>query len=169
MAEQNDDFDVIPIDDDASHSADVFDAIPDTNDAHEESGIAEYQHQLADYYHDQEQQHIEAGDYEAAREDASNAASYESWADQNAGTPDQSGEAKDEYNQLDWAVWEEHQGDADAHAAESYADHGDMDHADQYADAAAGHYDAADYHTDAASHTDVDTSHTSDTSTSTDE
>jgi hypothetical protein len=220
MAEENDDlFDVVPVDEDVSHSADIFDAAPDTEDAHDshveaaalaqekaddaiahgdyqaaaehretaeneawQAGdnsmlhgsdstqleTADFQHGMADYYQDQEQQHIASGDYEAAKEDASNAASYQSWSDQTAGGPDHTGEAKDQYNQMDWAVWEEHQGDADAHAAEHYAEQGDVDHADQYADNAAGHYDAADNHADTAAHTDVDTSHSYET-TSTDD
>ena len=140
----------------------------DTNMLHgsnsSELETAEAHQDLADHYQEQEAQHIASGDYEAAREDASNAAGYQSWADQESGGPDQTGQAKEEFNQMDWAVWNEHSGDADAQAAEHYAEQGDLDHADQYADNAAGHYDSADYHADTAAHTDVSTTdHSADT------
>lgn len=132
---------------------DVFEAIP--VDENSTNPVEDVYHAEAEHYLQEEQDHIAHGDYEAAREDAANAATYQSWADQSA--PNQGAE---DYNHLDWAVWEEQTGDEYAHDAEHYAAEGDYAHADQYADQAADHYDAADSHADAAVHTDTDTSAT---------
>ena len=107
---------------------------------------AHWQQQQGDYYEKQEAQHAQAGDYAAAKEDASNAAYYQGNADYNASGSDHTGQAKAEASQMDWAVWEE--GNAGYHAqnAETYAAQGDFEHAAQAADSAAEHQATADYH-----------------------
>jgi hypothetical protein len=113
---------------------------------------AAYQQQNADYYEQQETLHAQQGDYEAAREDASNAAYAQGDADFNAGGSDHTGQAKAEETQMDWAVWEEGNAEYNAQSAEEYAAAGDLDNAEQYAAAAADHQDAADYHGDLGEH-----------------
>src|SRR5262249_52964084 len=92
----------------------------DLDDAH-------WQQQQADYYEHQESLHVQAGGYEAAREDASNAAWHNGNADFNAGGPDHTGQANAEYHQEDWAVWEQHAANDNANSADVYAAQGDFD------------------------------------------
>ncbi|MEW6126225.1 MAG: hypothetical protein AB1757_04110 [Acidobacteriota bacterium] len=96
------------------------------------------------YWEQEEAKHAEAGDYEAAREDASRAADAIGWADYYAGGDDHSGQARAEYEKEDWAVWEQNQADADRQEAVNYAESGNFENAAQYAEYAAEHQEQAD-------------------------
>lgn len=117
-----------------------------------ELGTAVDQQASADYYEQQEAIHAQQGDYEAAKEDASNAAYAQGNADYYGSGSDHTSQAKAEENQMDWAVWEQGNADYNAQAAEEYAAQGDFDHAEQYAGEAAEHQDMADYHGDLGEH-----------------
>ncbi len=113
---------------------------------------ADWQQDQANYYEQQQAQHAQAGDYEAAREDAANAAYAHGNADWQAGGSDHSGQAQIEEHQMDWAVWEEKNADYYADSANAYAAQGDYDNAATYAAEATEHQAAADYHGDLGEH-----------------
>jgi hypothetical protein len=113
---------------------------------------ADWQQEQANYYEQQQSQYAQAGDYEAAREAASNAAYAHQTADWQAGGSDHSGQAQLEEHQMDWAVWEEGNANYYAQQADYYAAHGDYDNAATYAAEAAEHQAAADYHGDLGTH-----------------
>jgi hypothetical protein len=113
---------------------------------------AAYQQENAEYYEQQQALHAQQGDYEAAREDASNAAYATANADWNAGGADHTGQADAEYFQMGLAVSEEQTSDYFAHSAEQAAVAGDYENAEYFADLAADHQDAADYHGDLGEH-----------------
>lgn len=104
---------------------------------------ANYQAQ-AEGYEQLEAQHAAAGDYEAAREDASHASSATGWADYEAGGADHSGQANAEYAKEDWAVWEQHSASDAEQNADYYAAQGEFDTAGEFADSAAAHQEQAD-------------------------
>jgi hypothetical protein len=106
----------------------------------------------AEYYESQQAQHAQQGDYEAAREDADNAAYATQDADFQAGGSDHSGQAQAESDQMDWAVWEEGNADYYANEAEGYAAQGDFDNAQRYAEEAEGHQEQADHYGDLGEH-----------------
>ena len=114
--------------------------------------VADEQQDQAEALQQQSAEHAAEGNYEAARQDAADAATLHSWADQNAGGSDHSGLAEKEEQQLDWAAWEQETADGYAQDAEAYAAIGDMEHAEQYADAAGVHQDSADAYGDAGEH-----------------
>ena len=113
---------------------------------------AAYQQDKADYYEEQQAQHAQDGDFEAAKEDAQNAAGAQWNADFQAGGDDHTGQARAEADQMDWAVYEEDNANWYADRAEESAAAGDLDAAQGYADVAAEHQDAADYHGDLGEH-----------------
>jgi hypothetical protein len=102
------------------------------------------QQQRADSLEWEEGRHAAAGEYEAARDDAFEAASATSSADFNAGGSDHTGQARDEYSHMDSAVFQEQWAKEDAQTADSYLAEGDVEHAGQYADSAVDHQQAAD-------------------------
>jgi hypothetical protein len=106
----------------------------------------------AEYYQQQQAQHAQEGDYEAAREDAINAGYATKDADSLAGGADHSGQAEAEEYQMDWAVWEEGNAEYNAQAAEEYLAQGDTEMAEYHAGEAAEHQEAADYHGDLGEH-----------------
>jgi hypothetical protein len=106
-------------------------------------GAATHQAQ-AEGYEQQEAQHAASGDYEAARDDAANAANATGWADYQASGADHSGQANAEYDKEDWAVWEQHSAHDAEQNADSYAAQGDLDGAAASADSAAAHQEQAD-------------------------
>ena len=65
----------------------------------------------AEFYSAQEAMHAQQGDYEAAREDASNAGYATSDADSAAGGADHTGQSDKEVYEMDWAVHEEKMAD----------------------------------------------------------
>jgi hypothetical protein len=121
------------------------------SDSTELEGAA-FQQENAEYYEQQEAAHAQEGDYEAAREDASNAVYATQDADFLAGGDDHSGQAQAEQNQMDWAVWEEGNADYNAQQAEEYAEEGNFDAAEMYAEEAADHQENADYYGDLGEH-----------------
>ena len=102
--------------------------------------------QNSEYYEHQETAHAQQGDYEAAKEDAGNAAQSTGNADWYADGADHSGQAHAEHDQMDNAVWEQSNADYYAHGAEQYAAQGETDSAAAFADHAADHQAEADYH-----------------------
>lgn len=107
---------------------------------------AAYKQEQAQDYRDQQADHIAAGDYEAAKEDAQNAAYATGDADYQAGGADHTGQSDKDVANLDWASWdqknaEESRQDADWYAANDMPDSAASaaDHAATY-DAAAGDY-----------------------------
>ncbi len=106
----------------------------------------------AEEFEREEGQHAAAGDYEAARDDASHAASAMGDADFNAGASDHTGQADAEYQEMDWAVSEEHLAEQDAQSAEGYAEAGLPDSAEVYAESAIDHQESADEHGDLGEH-----------------
>lgn len=106
----------------------------------------------AEYYEAQQAEHAQSGDYEAAKEDASNAAYAAGNADYYAGGDDHTGQADAEEYQMGWAIHEEKQADYYADNAASYAADGDFENAEMYAAEAVDHQDAADYHGDLGEH-----------------
>jgi len=102
------------------------------------------QQQRADDLQREEGRHAAAGEYEAARDDAFEAVFATSAADFNAGGSDHTAQARDEYQHMDSAVFQEQWAKEDAQTASSYAAEGDLGHAGQYADTAAEHQQAAD-------------------------
>jgi len=97
---------------------------------------AAWKQDIAEDYREQQQEHIEEGDYAAAKEDAQNAGYATGDADYLAGGPDRTGQSdNDEYN-LDWAVHQEENADYYADNAAKYAEIGDADNAARYAEQA---------------------------------
>jgi hypothetical protein len=113
---------------------------------------AAYQQENAEYHQEQQAIHAQQGDYEAAREDASNAAYATQDADWYAGGIDHSGQAQAEETQMDWAVWEQNNADYYAESAAQYAEAGDMDNATYYAAEAVEHQETADHYGDLGEH-----------------
>lgn len=104
------------------------------------------QQATANQYEQEEAADAQAGNWDAAKEDAGNAAYAQGGADYYGGGSDHTAQAKAEENQMDWAGWE--QGNADSHMkdAEEYAAQGDFDHAEHSADLADADQGMADYH-----------------------
>ena len=106
----------------------------------------------AEYYEQQEATHAAAGDYEAAKEDAGNAAYATGTGDWYAGGADHTGQANAEQGQMDWASWEQSSAASDANTADVYAAQGDFDQAAVFADSANAHQASADWHGDLGEH-----------------
>ena len=121
-----------------------------SDSAHLETAAS--QQETAEYYEKEEAHHAEAGEYDAARDDAAETASATSFADFNAGGADHTAQADDEYHHMDAATTEQQWASEDAHTAEGYAAEGDWEHADQYAESAVDHQDAADYQGELGEH-----------------
>jgi hypothetical protein len=113
---------------------------------------AAYQQENAEYHEEQQAIHAQQGDYEAAREDASNAAYATQDADWYAGGADHSGQAQAEETQMDWAVWEQGNAEYNAQAAGEYLAEGDVENAEYYAAEAVEHQEAADHYGDLGEH-----------------
>ena len=113
---------------------------------------AGYKQEEAENYQQQQAAYAQQGDYEAAREAASDAAYATRDADSLAGGADHSGQARAEENQMDWAVWHEDIADYNAQSAEQYAAEGDFENAEMYSAEAVEHQEMADYHGDLGEH-----------------
>ncbi len=105
---------------------------------------AAYNQEVAGEYRAQQQEHIEQGDYAAAKEDAQNAAYATSDADFNAGGSDHTGQSDHDVYNLDNAVYQEKNADASAQNAEWYADAGNFDAAERSAEQAGAYQASAD-------------------------
>jgi hypothetical protein len=106
----------------------------------------------AEYYEAQQAVHAQQGDYEAAREDASNAGYAMSDADSAAGGADHSGQADAEKYEMDWAVHEEKQADYYAASAVDALEDGNLEAAEMYAGEADTHQASADNYGDLGEH-----------------
>ncbi|MGI8786823.1 MAG: hypothetical protein ACR2HG_03545 [Pyrinomonadaceae bacterium] len=120
-------------------------------DAQDLSNAADKQED-ASYYEAQETADAQAGNYEAAREDASNAGYAMNDADISAGGSDHTGQADSEYTNMDNAVWQEGIADSDMDNAAYYAEAGNTDAADSALDSAAEHQGMADNYGDLGEH-----------------
>ncbi len=112
---------------------------------------AAYHQQTAEEYQQQQADHIAAGDYEAAKADAENAAYHIGSGDYLAGGSDHTGQADQDAYNLGNASWNENQAQGFQDDAAWYAEQGNMDaaesalgHAGDYGDAAYASADAAD-------------------------
>ncbi|MGI8495111.1 MAG: hypothetical protein ACR2L1_07340 [Pyrinomonadaceae bacterium] len=106
----------------------------------------------AEYYEAREAEHAQAGDYEAAKEDAGNAAYAVGNADYYAGGDDHTGQAKAEEYNMDNAVWQEGLADDAADNAVYHAEMGNFDAAETSANSAVEHQDSADHYGDLGEH-----------------
>ena len=106
----------------------------------------------AEFYSAQEAMHAQQGNYEAAREDASNAGYATSDADSAAGGADHTGQSDKEAYEMDWAVHEEKMADYQADNAASAAEDGNFEQAEMYAASAADHQASADNFGDLGEH-----------------
>lgn len=106
----------------------------------------------AEFYSAQEAMHAQQGDYEAAREDASNAGYATSDADSAAGGADHTGQSDKEVYEMDWAVHEEKMADYQADNAAAAAEDGNFEQAEMYAASAADHQASADNFGDLGEH-----------------
>ena len=88
---------------------------------------AAYQQEVAEDYRSQQAEHIAAGDYEAAKEDALNAGYAINDADYRAGGADHTGQADQDAYNLGNAVDSEKNAEYFADNAEWYAEQGNMD------------------------------------------
>lgn len=105
---------------------------------------AAYKQGLADDYRTQQADHIAAGDYEAAKEDAQNVAYQTGDADYLASGSDHTGQADQDAYNLDNAVYQEKNADYFADNADWYAQQGNTDAAQSSLDQAAGYQQSAD-------------------------
>ncbi len=112
---------------------------------------AAYKQETAAEYREQQAEHIAAGDYEAAKEDAQNAAYATGDADYQAGGSDHTSQSDQDAYNLGNAIYEEKNADYYADNAEWYAEAGMTDaaessaaHAADSQAAAAGYADQAD-------------------------
>jgi hypothetical protein len=120
-------------------------------DAGDLSSAAEKQEE-ASAYSEQQAAYAQAGDYEAAREAADNAAYATYEADSAAGGADHTGQADAEKYNMDRAVHEEKQADYYADSAAAYAAEGDFEKAEMYAASAETHQERADDFGDLGEH-----------------
>ncbi len=86
--------------------------------------------QDAEYYQQQQAEHLKEGDYEAAREDALNAGYATSNADFIAGGADHTGQSDKDVANLDNAVWQEKIADSQMDDAAYYAEAGNPEAAE---------------------------------------
>jgi hypothetical protein len=120
-------------------------------DAQDLTNAAESQEETA-YYEAQQAEYAQAGDYEAAREAAGNAAYATYEADTTAGGDDHTGQADAEYQKMDMAAWEQDIADDKMQNAVDYAADGDYETAEIYAASAADHQELADDFGDQGEH-----------------
>ena len=120
----------------------------DGSDSIDLSSAADSQDTAA-YYQEQQQENIDRGDYEAAKEDAENAAWATGNADYSAGGADHTGQSDQDAYNLGQTVGQEHDSEYYAEQAESWAAYGSDDAAAHNAELAgvaddnAGQYAAA--------------------------
>ncbi len=110
--------------------------------------VAGEKQEEAEYYSQQQAEFAQAGDYEAAREAAGNAAYATSDADSTVGGADHTGQVNAEYANLDNAVWQEGLAEDDLDNAAYHAEMGNFDAAESSLDSAAANQADADYYGD---------------------
>ena len=106
--------------------------------------------ETATYYQEQQQENIERGDYEAAKEDAENAAWAIGNADHSASGADHTGQSDQDAYNLGQAVGQERDSEYYAEQAESWATYGNDDAAAHNAELAGVAEDNADHYAAAA-------------------
>ena len=111
---------------------------------------AAWKQEVAEDYRTQQAEHIAGGDYEAAKEDAQNAAYATGDADYLAGGSDHTGQSDQDVSNLDNAVWNEKQADYFEGNAEWYAEAGNADAAQSSLDHAGDYQATADTYADHA-------------------
>lgn len=116
---------------------------------------AAYQQETAAEYREQQAEHIAAGDYEAAKEDAQNAAYATGDADYLASGSDHTGQSDQDAYNLGNAVSDEKNAEYFADNAEWYAEAGNMDAAESSAAHAVDYQASADNYADQADPTSV--------------
>jgi hypothetical protein len=129
-------------------SGDTSDASATTTDSTDTQTQADSDAQSDAQYNLQQAEHAEgeaaaSGDYATAQDQAQNA--Y--WAAEdlaNAGGPDHTDETWDAMQSESWANWDQQSANENAQSAESYAESGDLDGAEVYADAAQDQQESAD-------------------------
>lgn len=120
-------------------------------DAQDLSTAAERQEDAA-YYEKLESEHAQSGDYEAAKEDAGNAAYAMGDADYYAGGDDHTGQADAEVYNMDNAIWHEGLADDQLENAAYQAELGNADAAEAALDSAASEQAIADDFGDRGEH-----------------
>ena len=120
-------------------------------DAQDLASAADHQDK-AEEYEQQQAEHAQAGDYEAARDDASNAAYEAGYGDMEAGGADHTGQADSEYANMDNAVWHEGLAEDQLDNAEWYAEQGNADAAETALNAAEYEQETADEYGDQGEH-----------------
>lgn len=106
----------------------------------------------AAYYEAEQGKHAAAGDYEAAREDATNAMYATDDADFRAGGADHTGQAEEERYQMDNAVWHQDIAEDNVESADYYAAQGDTEMAEMHLGNAVEEQAIADHHGDLGEH-----------------
>jgi hypothetical protein len=100
-------------------------------------GLADHQHDLADMKEQEVAEYTAAGDYDSARDAAADAATYQQWADGNAGsTVDHSEQTENQQAELEWADWHQDIAVDNQNSADAYAASGDLETAAIYQDSA---------------------------------
>lgn len=108
-------------------------------------GLADYQNDMAEAKEQEVADYTAAGDYEAARDAAADATTYEQWADGNAGSSTDHSETIDaQHAELEWADWHQDIADDNQNSADAYAASGDMETAAMYQDSANDEHSVAD-------------------------
>ena len=128
------------------------------SDANDLSTAADNQ-DTARYYQEQQQENIHEGNYEAAQEDAQNAAWATGNADYNAGGADHTGQSDQDAYNLGQAVGQERDADYYAGQAESWAAYGNDDAAASNAELAGTAEDNADHYAASADANSIDYQH----------
>lgn len=121
------------------------------SDSSDLSAAADRQEEAA-YYEQQEAEHAQAGDYEAAKEDAQNAAYSTGDADFLAGGDDHTGQADSEVANMDNAIWHEELAEDRVDDAVWHAEMGNDDAAASSLEAAAYEQETADDFGDQGEH-----------------
>lgn len=114
--------------------------------------VAAEKQEEARHYEEQQAQFAQAGDYEAAREAAGNAAYATYEADSTAGGADHTGQADAEYANMDNAVWQEGLAEDDLENAAYHAEMGNLDAAEASLSSAAANQADADHYGDLGEH-----------------
>ena len=112
---------------------------------------AEHQEQARELEIEQAE-HAQAGDYEAALQDARNAADEMHQADERAGGSDHAAQAELEANNMEWADWHQQMADDMVASAIDYAADGDLDAAESCLEEGLDQHTVADHYGDLGEH-----------------
>lgn len=99
--------------------------------------LADHQFDLADMKEQEAAEYTAAGDYDAARDATEDAATYQQWADGNAGSSvDHSEQTEKQEAELEWADWHQDIAADNQNSADAYAASGDLETAAIYQETA---------------------------------